>query len=127
MNVGSVIKNCFSGVYALLRDPAGTICLLVLGVVSFLCFKGKVSDVAFSACCTLIPAVIAMLKHKSFSGSDIDACPPAPPAPPADPTVVSPTAPASAPVPDPVVAPTPSTTTITTTIPLANLPIRGQL
>lgn len=66
MNVGHVIKNCFSGVYALLRDPAGTICLLVLGIVSFLCFRGKVSDVAFSACCTLIPAVIALLNIKVF-------------------------------------------------------------
>lgn len=122
MNVGHVIKNCFSGVYALLRDPAGTICLLVLGIVSFLCFRGKVGDVAFSACCTLIPAVIAMLKHKSFSGSDIDQCPPPP-----DPAVV-PVPPAVAPTPDPTVAPAPVTPpTATVTIPLASLPTRGQL
>src|SRR5271155_593765 len=100
MNVGHVIKNCFSGFYALLRDPAGIMCLLVLGIVSFLCFKGKVGDVAFSACCTLIPAVIAMLKHKSFSGSDIDACPPPPPY---DPGAV-PAPPVSDPVAVPVAA-----------------------
>jgi hypothetical protein len=127
MNVGHVIKNCFSGFYALLRDPAGIMCLLVLGIVSFLCLKGKVGDVAFSACCTLIPAVIAMLKHKSFSGSDIDQCPPAPPVP--DPSVV-PAPVVVAPSVDPTVAPDPSTTTTvttTTTIPLVGLPARGQL
>jgi len=70
----------FDGLGALLRDPAGTICLLALCAVSVLCLKGKVGDVAFSACCTLIPAVIAMLKHKSFAGADIDQVPP--PAPP---------------------------------------------
>ena len=125
MNVGHVIKNCFSGVYALLRDPAGTICLLVLGIVSFLCFRGKVSDVAFSACCTLIPAVIALLKHKSFSGSDIDQCPPPPPP---DPSAIP--APPVVPAIDPNAtpqAPTTTTVTTTTTIPLANLPTRGQL
>jgi hypothetical protein len=111
MNVGHVIKNCFSGVYALLRDPAGTICLLVLGIVSFLCFRGKVSDVAFSACCTLIPAVIALLKHQSFSGSDIDA-----PPPDAVPVTMSPL----------IVSPATIATTAKT-IPLTNLPPRGTL
>lgn len=122
MNVGHVIKNCFSGVYALLRDPAGTICLLVLGIVSFLCFRGKVSDVAFSACCTLIPAVIALLKHQSFSGSDIDAPPPPDPSAIPAPPVVPAIDPNATPQ-----APTTTTVTTTTTIPLANLPTRGQL
>jgi len=68
----NVIVKCFSGLYALLQDPAGIICLLALAIVSALCWFHRVGDVSFSACCTLIPAVIAMLKHKAFSGSDID-------------------------------------------------------
>lgn len=120
MNAGHVIKNCFSGFYALLRDPAGVMCLLVLGLVSFLALKGKIGDMAFSACCTMIPAVVVLMKHRAFRGSDIDEPAPSPPEPmviPAPPAVVAPDV-AATPI-------APSTATVT--IPLANLPVRGIL
>ena len=71
----------FDGLGALLADPAGTIAILVLTIATILCLKGKIGDVSFAAVCTFLPAVIAVLKHKSFSGSDIDTPAPNPPPP----------------------------------------------
>lgn len=70
--LSNIICNCFAGLYCLVQDPAGIMCLLALFIVSGLCWFHRVGDVSFAACCTLIPAVIAMLKHRSFSGSDLD-------------------------------------------------------
>jgi hypothetical protein len=67
-----------NGFFALCRDPAGTIALLVLTIVTVLCLKGKIGDVSFAAVCSMLPVVIAALKHRSFSGSDIDQEPPNP-------------------------------------------------
>jgi hypothetical protein len=70
--MNKIVKNCFAGLYALIQDPCGVLALLVLFIVSFLCYKGKVSDIAFAAVCSVLPVVIAAIKHSSFSGSDID-------------------------------------------------------
>lgn len=70
--------SIFTGLGALLRDPAGTIALLVLACVTVLCFKGKIGDVSFAAVATMVPSVVAMLKHRAFSGADINQPPPTP-------------------------------------------------
>jgi hypothetical protein len=74
--VFSVIKNIFAGLYSLCMDPAGTLCLLSLVLVGFLALHSKMGDVAAAACFTMIPAVAVLMKHKSFSGADIDTPPP---------------------------------------------------
>ena len=68
----NVIKNCLNGIYTLLQDPAGVLCLLSLAIVSFLCYKGHVGDVAFAATTSLLSTLAVIMKHKSFSGSDLD-------------------------------------------------------
>lgn len=72
MKALQILKNIFAGVYALCMDPAGTVCLLSLMVVTFLAMHGKIGDVAAAAAFTMIPAVTVLMKHRSFSGADID-------------------------------------------------------
>jgi hypothetical protein len=76
--VEQVIKNCFSGLAALLADPIGTLLLLCLAAVSILALRGKVSDMAVCGCFTLISGLGVLMKHRAFSGSDLDR-PPLPP------------------------------------------------
>jgi hypothetical protein len=68
----TVLKNIFRGLYLLFQDPAGALCLISLCIVSFLCYRGKVGDIAFAATCTLLSGLAVIMKHKSFSGSDLD-------------------------------------------------------
>jgi hypothetical protein len=67
-----VSQNCLNGLYQLLADPAGVICLLSLAIVTMLALDKRIGDVAIAACFTMIPAVAAMLKHKAFNGGSID-------------------------------------------------------
>ena len=71
-----VLANCLNGIYQLLADPAGFLCLLSLGIVTGLAIEKRIGDVAIAACFTMIPAVAAMLKHKAFNGGSIDQAPP---------------------------------------------------
>ncbi len=74
----NVFKQCFGGLFALVTDPAGTLCLISLVVVSFLAFEHRVSDVAVVGAFTAISTIAVLMKHKSFQGADIDQ--PSPPA-----------------------------------------------
>lgn len=71
-NMWIAILSMFQGIHQLLMDPAGTICLLVLGAVSFLCYEKRIGDVSFAAVAGIVPAVVALVKHSSFNGADID-------------------------------------------------------
>jgi len=76
----AVLKNCVSGIYSLLQDPAGTLCLLSLSAVTFLAFHGKLGDIATAACFTLISSLAVLMKHKSFQNTEINDTPiPTPP------------------------------------------------
>jgi len=66
------ISSLFMGLRQLLRDPAGTICLIILFITACLCWYKRIGDVSFAAVAAAVPAVIAMCKHDSFNGSDID-------------------------------------------------------
>ena len=68
----NVLKLCFAGLFSLLQDPAGSLCLLSLTVITFLAFEHRVSDMAVVGGFTAISGIAMLLKHKSFSGSDID-------------------------------------------------------
>lgn len=61
-----VLINCFAGLYGLLQDPAGILCLLSLAAVSTLAMHGKVGDAAVVSCFTLIPSLAVLMKHKAF-------------------------------------------------------------
>lgn len=67
-----ILLSIFQGTHQLLMDPCGTICLICIAVVSVLCWYKKVGDVSFAACVTIIPGLIALVKHGSFNGADID-------------------------------------------------------
>lgn len=73
------LKNCFAGLYQLLQDPAGWIVLLSLLLVFILSILHRVSDIAVAAVFPILPMVIGLMKHKSFTGSDIDNPPNMPP------------------------------------------------
>lgn len=60
------------GVVSLLADPAGTIAVLALLAVSVLCFEHRVGDVAFASVAGILVGCVAMTKHSSFQGSDMD-------------------------------------------------------
>lgn len=60
------------GIVSLLADPAGALSLIALFSVSFLCFEHRVGDVAFSAVAGILIGMVGLMKHKSFTGSDID-------------------------------------------------------
>jgi c-di-AMP phosphodiesterase-like protein len=67
-----IVKNCLSGLYALVMDPAGVLCLLSLVIITFLAFEHRVSDMAVVGGFTAISSLAVLMKHKSFQGADVD-------------------------------------------------------
>lgn len=71
-----LLTSLSSGILQLTADPCGALVLLTLTCASVLCYFGKIGDVSFAATVGFMPVVVAALKHKSMTGSDIDNPPP---------------------------------------------------
>jgi hypothetical protein len=114
--------NIFNGLKELVTSPSGIFSLICLSVLTFLTIKfpsamGGAPWVAFFG---IIPAALGYFEH----AETMLAAQQNPPSPflPAPPVFVVPVTSSAATVPS-----VDTTTTVTATIPLANLPARGQL
>ena len=63
--MNQILVNCFSGLYALLQDLAGTFSLIVFaGLLALTFIKPQLGSMALAAFCTSAPALIAYCQHK---------------------------------------------------------------
>lgn len=60
-----VIKLCFSGLYALLQDSAGSLSLITLfGILVVTAFRPMIGGIALAAYATAVPGILAWTAHK---------------------------------------------------------------